>query len=559
MAVAAGEVAMRFAALGDDDIDDALYAVVHDIGTWAERHGATRCFLVRWHDDATFSIAAEWSAGHLDPLAIRWGNDRNHELDRLSYWTNQERSGAAGALHRADELPPEAATERALLRDDGADAFLHTLVRRGHRVRGVLAWRFEDGRGDPGPVVDASEDLAAALAVALLRLDDLDDPGVALVERLLVADDETFQEVFNGGAAELGRSVGADWVRVMRNHPDTSSASIIAGWHRTDVQPGPRRPVDPTVRLPLDRFGGSSDDTALSMPLRFDDVTALAHRNDDARFWTGLGVRSLLLVPIQPHGIPVGWVYVTRVRPNPGWTDRDARRVHRFALSLRPLLSRMDSVEERRRELTDRNEQFAATLGLVGELSHQLNTPLHAIAGYAELIDAGHLDAADRDALAHIRASAGELASYVDEILAVSRSGEGTALLHPAVDAAVERLAGAVAARRIQLDTTIAPTATAPLNRARTRQLIRSLLQSLILAAGAGSSIRVAAAEPPLTASEPTLTARLDSTGLVAPDALSFPVVAALLGRDGVVEAERVERHEDGRDSIVVRIRFGVA
>ena len=117
------------------------------------------------------------------------------------------------------------------------------------------------------------------------------------------------------------------------------------------------------------------------------------------------------------------------VRVRPEDTDPD-NEVGIVGHTLNKLLDNVDSALAHRVESDLRMRQF------ITDASHELRTPLAAIQGYAELTrqDSSTLPPTTEYALARIESEARRMASLVDELLLLSRLGEGQDLQTDDVD-----------------------------------------------------------------------------------------------------------------------------
>lgn len=117
------------------------------------------------------------------------------------------------------------------------------------------------------------------------------------------------------------------------------------------------------------------------------------------------------------------------VRVQPEDTDPD-NEVGIVGRTLNRLLDNVDSALAQRAESDRRMRQF------ITDVSHELRTPLAAIQGYAELTrqDSSALPPTTEYALARIESEARRMASLVDELLLLSRLGEGDDLQTEDVD-----------------------------------------------------------------------------------------------------------------------------
>ena len=119
------------------------------------------------------------------------------------------------------------------------------------------------------------------------------------------------------------------------------------------------------------------------------------------------------------------------VRVRPQDTDPD-NEVGIVGHTLNRLLDNVDSALAHRAESDLRMRQF------ITDASHELRTPLAAIQGYAELTrqDSSALPPTTEYALARIESEARRMALLVDELLLLSRLGEGEDLQTEDVDLA---------------------------------------------------------------------------------------------------------------------------
>lgn len=553
MLIAAGDAAMYLASLGDTELDDGLRHLIGQIGAWAEPQGAVTCFVVRFHDESTWSVAAEWHGADVEPIEARRGHDRHHSADGVPHWAIVA-PGETVRIRAAEDLP-EGSRERAALDRTGARSFLHIPIATGDHVRGVVGWWFEQAPADPTAFVETASGLAVALAVALARLDDLDDPGIALVERLLMPlDDEGRRELFAAYAAEVGRSLGSHRARIMRYDPRSDTTSSLGAWTRPDVSIPTKTSVDPAVHQRADRYDWVVEELRAGRTIRIDDTsTATEVSERTLSEWRLAKTTALLIAPILVEEQLVGWVRVTYVEEPHAWSDREQRRLELFALGLQTVFSRLNRLDARAAADDRAHEQLVRTMELVSQLSHELNTPLHAIAGYAELIDELQLPEPDRRALDGIRAAARLLGSRIEDLIALSRPDASPSSAIDAITSVLDALAPSLEARNVTVSTddTVVD-ATLPLSVARARQLVRSIVSGALLAVGPGSRISLTAD------AARQFSARLDSSTPIAGSSLSFATASAVLHREDRIEIDRPATPTPGyAESIVVQIRFG--
>jgi two-component system sensor histidine kinase TrcS len=141
-------------------------------------------------------------------------------------------------------------------------------------------------------------------------------------------------------------------------------------------------------------------------------------------------LRRVAATAAEVAGMPlIGDEHRITTRVRPADTDPD-NEVGIVGNTLNRLLDNVDSALAHRAESDRRMRQF------ITDASHELRTPLAAIQGYAELTrqDSSALPPTTEYALARIECEAQRMASLVDELLLLSRLGEGQDLRNEDVD-----------------------------------------------------------------------------------------------------------------------------
>jgi two-component system sensor histidine kinase TrcS len=253
-----------------------------------------------------------------------------------------------------------------------------------------------------------------------------------------------------------------------------------------------------------------------------------------------------------------------------GDTDPD-NEVGIVGHTLNRLLDNVDSALAYRSESDRRMRQF------ITDASHELRTPLAAIQGYAELTrqDSSALPETTEYALARIEAEARRMASLVDELLLLSRLGEGQDLQPEDVDLgdvvinAVSDAAVAASTHRWVTDLPDEPVWVRG-DRDRLHQLVTNLLNNAHVHTPAGVTVTTAIALHQLGAAEshaelavsddgPDIDADLLShlferfvrAGKSQGNAFGLPIVASIVkAHHGSVTAESA----DGRTVFRVRL-----
>ncbi|OBI83290.1 cell wall metabolism sensor histidine kinase WalK [Mycobacterium sp. 1245805.9] len=142
-------------------------------------------------------------------------------------------------------------------------------------------------------------------------------------------------------------------------------------------------------------------------------------------------LRRLAATAAEVAAMPLTDDHRISVRVQPNDTDPD-NEVGIVGHTLNRLLDNVDSALAHRADSDLRMRQF------ITDASHELRTPLAAIQGYAELTrqDSSALPPTTEYALARIEAEARRMAVLVDELLLLSRLGEGQDLQTQDVDLA---------------------------------------------------------------------------------------------------------------------------
>jgi signal transduction histidine kinase/CheY-like chemotaxis protein len=256
-------------------------------------------------------------------------------------------------------------------------------------------------------------------------------------------------------ARELG---GADLARIAV-HDEASGAMLLRHWTGT-------RWHGYHDALRVEPGKGSGGRVLLSgRPFRTENYAADPRITKD--YIAGVaeeGVLAQLVVPIRRDDRIEGLLYVDRrsSRPFTDWeeatltalADHAAVAIGNFRLLKRTEAARADAEAANRMK-----DEFLATL------SHELRTPLNAVMGWIRLLAVGGLDAGTAArGLEAIERNARLQAQLIDDLLDVSRIVTGklrvhvrTVALPEVVQAAVETVRPAAAARHIQLEITFEP------------------------------------------------------------------------------------------------------
>lgn len=273
---------------------------------------------------------------------------------------------------------------------------------------------------------------------------------------------------------------------------------------------------------------------------------AVAERQSFASF----GVRAVLQVPIIVTGRCIGLIGLNHFRVVDGWDPTFLDVVSRVGQVIGVVIERQRATESMHRAVDAAQRANRFKDHLLAHVSHEFRNPLHAILGYAELLEIDDLSAADRDALTQIQFNGRHLLTMVEDMIELARSDGSEPDDTPIIDAvrhANDTLAGVLDHRRIEL--IVEPstrTGTVRLEPGRLRQVLYCLLSGAVHGVRAGGTIAVDHPAPGL------LTIRL--VGVESRDSdLVMPMARVVLGEAGEITTQT----DDEGGSIIVS--FGPA
>lgn len=551
-----GDLASRIShaadTVDDDAIEDLVASAVADIGRWSERFGAVRCFAVRWHRSHALSIPGEWHAADRPPLGPTWSIGRRRSAEELRFWVEELSTSGRPAWRWLDDLPAGARGERQLLVADRADAYVHAPIRIGRREFGALAWRLAGADAAPEEVAEAASEFASALTHAFIRLDDIDEFGAQFTRAIASSTDDELLATFHQTLAEIARQLDADRVRLIVDNGDADGErtfTVLAGWERPGQGVAPAFEVAPHVRHPWSTAPSMAAAVASRRMVRIDEAVAAEVTRAERDEWQTSGASEMLLSPVVREGRPDAALVVSRLRDRQPWTDREVVRLRSLTNALDPMIDRYARVHVARGLAARERDRLTDTVRLVGALGHDLRTPLHAIAGYAELLDVSTPD--QREYIEGIRTHVAAITERVDDLLDLAHSSPGsTAMLTPVVQEVAAQFQRTLAARRIHLSGEAIPADhVIPVSLSQARPALRDLVGTTLLAVGAGSRID-------LVPTTNGLRLVVASTAPIRANALRFPLAAAVLGRGARIEARPVDVGEDGLERHEVAVAF---
>jgi signal transduction histidine kinase/CheY-like chemotaxis protein len=167
-------------------------------------------------------------------------------------------------------------------------------------------------------------------------------------------------------------------------------------------------------------------------------------------------------------------------------------------------------VEDRTAELESRNRELRAAMDIaerasraksefLSRASHELRTPMNAILGFGQLLEASDLPAKDLESVEHILTAGRRLLELINDILDIStvQSGHLSLSIEPVAldDVVAEAIASErthAAERKVQIDVEPGAGSFVLADRQRLRQVLTYLLSNAIRLNDEGGSVRVA-------------------------------------------------------------------
>lgn len=202
-----------------------------------------------------------------------------------------------------------------------------------------------------------------------------------------------------------------------------------------------------------------------------------------------LDLRSAMIVPMKVQQKILGVITFIRSSAQKPYDHEDLE----FAESLAARSALALANARLYREAQEANRTKADFLAV---MSHELRTPLTAIFGYAELLStgvAGEISETQRAHLDRIHASAAQLLTIIEDILAFARTEAGRDELHTDSFSLAEVVAEAVMVVRpniekkgLRLETAVNPSIHFRTDRAKLRQILINLLSNAVKFTEAG-------------------------------------------------------------------------
>lgn len=131
-------------------------------------------------------------------------------------------------------------------------------------------------------------------------------------------------------------------------------------------------------------------------------------------FIKSIGVRSMIMVPLQSNGRTIGSLSIAWAETNKAYSEFDLALVVDLA-------RRAAFAIENSRLYRKAQEASQAKSVFLANMSHEIRTPLGAILGFAELMDSDNLRPEQKEYLATLLRNGRQLLDIVDEVLDLSK------------------------------------------------------------------------------------------------------------------------------------------
>jgi signal transduction histidine kinase len=357
-------------------------------------------------------------------------------------------NGEAVVLHSIDDMPPEAAADKATLRSAGSKSNLTVPMSVAGRVVGALAvGRVSEEKPWPFEVVTRARVLADVFANALAHKRAQESLDAAMkFERLvsevlgalLTASHVDHDAVIEGALRKAANVLGAEratlWERVPGRVEFRKTHRWLAG-------------TDKPTHATLAAIPWISAQLVAGAFVRFDRQGLPAEGLRDVEALNALGIRFGTIVPLAISGEVVGALSFASMSGDREWPESLVPRIRHLGEVFAAALAR--NTAERREQEARAQAIHAERVGAMGaftaSLAHELTQPLSAIESNAET--AARLLAMPNPDIAELRAAlqdildderrASSLIHKLRRYLRKGRDERSTLEIHSAVDEAV--------------------------------------------------------------------------------------------------------------------------
>jgi signal transduction histidine kinase len=424
------DLSARFVNLPAAEVDDAVTDALRRI---VELLGVDRSSLIQHTADGETVLTHTWIAPEFD---IRLPVPRSIGA-RYPWIVRRVRAGLPVIISRLDELPPEAATDRATLESVGLRSHITMPFAVAGKVEGAVGFgALRRERAWPDELVERIRVLATILGNALAHkraqeaLDaaiDFERTVSSVLAALLSAERSEQDRVITAGLRDMARVFGAEratlWERVEDRHEFRKTHRWLA-----EGVPPPSNSID-AVAIPW-----ISARLVAGASVRFASPADLPpEAAADLPELAALNIRAGVIVPLAVSGAVVGALSFATAQEHRDWPDVLVPRVKLLGEVLAGVLARREA--ERREELAKAEAAHVTRVATMGtfaaSLAHELTQPIAAIMSNAEtavrLLGRQPTDLAElRGALEDIIADDRRASDLIHQLRRFLRRGEVT-------------------------------------------------------------------------------------------------------------------------------------
>lgn len=148
------------------------------------------------------------------------------------------------------------------------------------------------------------------------------------------------------------------------------------------------------------------------------------HRRQILDFLGGLGVDSVLFVPLGAGRENLGSLVLTRTAGDPEWTETEANAALDIGHDLGRAVLTARNFEREHRLVKELRTLDAYKSQLIATVSHELKNPLTAILGHLELLESTEVESQTRTSLSAMDRGARRMQRVVDDLLMLAQVGD---------------------------------------------------------------------------------------------------------------------------------------
>jgi signal transduction histidine kinase len=233
------------------------------------------------------------------------------------------------------------------------------------------------------------------------------------VLRVVTSDDSTVDAVIEQLLHDLAVDVAADRASVTLINAD---GTIENSHEWTGPGVAPHRPV--IKNLHIRQFPYTTELARAGQTLRIGSPNEWpADAAPETESFGAFGVRAVLQAPILLGSELIGFIAFNQLTDRT-WDDRAVGHLHTVGRAIALALAQRMARDRIRRSREVAELANRAKDDLISRAGHELRTPLHAVLGFAELLE---LDGVQHTALHQIRANGRLLLSMIDDLLELSQ------------------------------------------------------------------------------------------------------------------------------------------